>query len=91
MLQLKPGEALLNHDHPVCRDWDPELNKGVRRIFAAGPAAKAYTQVFGRNMPPASAQFLDSLGTSKPDQSSLLLYHIDELIFFRQQISTFRH
>jgi hypothetical protein len=55
MLQLKPGEALLNHAHPICRDCEPELNGGIRRIFAAGPAAKAYTQVFGRHMPPASA------------------------------------
>ena len=36
MLLLKPGEALLNHAHPVCRDWEPELNGGIRRIFAAG-------------------------------------------------------
>jgi hypothetical protein len=73
MLLLKPGEALLNHAHP-CRDWEPELNGGIRRIFAAGPAAKAYTHVFGGNMPPASAQFLTALG--RPAKSSLLLYHM---------------
>jgi hypothetical protein len=37
LLQLKPGKALLNQAHPVCRDWDPELlGGGIRRMFAAG-------------------------------------------------------
>jgi hypothetical protein len=65
MLQLKRGEALLDQNHPVCLDWDPELGGGIRRIFAAGPTGNNYTQVFGRNMPPASAQFLTALGKSE--------------------------
>jgi hypothetical protein len=75
LLQLQPGKALLNQAHPVCREWDdPDLGGGIKRIFAAGPKTKAYTQVFGRNMPPNSAQFLTALG--KPTQRPILLYQM---------------
>ena len=72
MLQLKQGEALLDQAHPVCTDWEVELDGGIRRIFAAGRKKMSYTQVFGRKMPPASDQFLTALG--KPAQRSLVLY-----------------
>ena len=75
MLQLKQGEALLNQGHPVCQDWPPEAGGGIRRIFAAGPKLKAYTPVFGRNMPQALAQFSTVL-LGKPAQRSLLLYRM---------------
>jgi len=74
MLQLKQGKALLDQDHPVCTDWDRELDGGIRRIFAAGKKASQYTQVFGSKMPPASTQFLTALG--KPAQRSLVLYRM---------------
>ena len=70
MLQLKRGEALLDQAHPVCRDWDPELGGGIKRLFAATKPAP-FQQVFCRNMPPASTQFLAALG--EPAQCSLLL------------------
>ena len=72
MLQLKQGETLLDQVHPVCADWDPEPGGGIRRIFAAGPKRSHLTQVFGRKMPPASAQFLTAL--VKPAQRFLVFY-----------------
>jgi ubiquitin len=72
LLQLQTGEALLNQTHPGCKDWEPDVGGGIKRIFAAGPKSKAYTQAFGRNMPENSAQFLNALG--KPAQRSILLY-----------------
>ena len=74
MLQLKQGEALLDQAHPVCKDWSPALDGGIRRIFAAGPSTAALEQVFERKMPPVSTQFLTALG--KPAHLSLVLYRM---------------
>ena len=62
MLNLQPGEALLDQGHPVCKDWEPEPGGLIKRIFVAGPKSKNYKQVFGRSMPPNSAQFHAALG-----------------------------
>jgi hypothetical protein len=79
LLQLQTGETLLNQNHPVCKDWEPDFGGGIKRIFAAGPKSKAYTQVFGRNMPPNSAQFLTAAG--KPAKRSILYRMVSSLIF----------
>ena len=67
------SEAKLSSTKPIQYVGIGELEDG--RIFAAGPKSKAYTQVFGRNMPQASAQFLIVL-LGKPAQRSLLLYQM---------------
>ena len=62
MLQLQPRQAFLDQAHPVCKDWDPEPGGGIKRIFVAAPRRSAIPQVFGRNLPSNSAQFLTALG-----------------------------
>jgi len=70
MLQLQPRQALLDQAHPVCKDWEPEPTGGIKRIFSAAPRKDKIPQVFGRNLPANSAQFLTALG--KPAQCSAL-------------------
>ena len=65
MLNLRQGEALLDQRHPVCKDWDAEPGGLIKRIFVAGPKSFGYRQVFGRGMPPNSAQFHAALGNAQ--------------------------
>jgi hypothetical protein len=62
MLQLRPGQALLDTTHPVCMEYTPDLSGGIRRVFP--PQGNSMCQVFSKHNEPESetAKFLNALG-----------------------------
>jgi hypothetical protein len=62
MLQLRPGQALLDTTHPVCMEYTPDLSGGIRRVFP--PQGNSMCQVLSKHNEPESetAKFLAALG-----------------------------
>ena len=86
MLQLQPRGTLLDQEHPVCKDWEPEPNGGIKRIFCAAPKKNNIPQVFGRNLPSNSAQFLTAIGKPQPAQRSHLLVLISQVLTYARYL-----